>query len=338
MYSSLSPLKDLTVNDVRKFDLEKRLMYLPLSPIFFVYYTTVQGDILGTLRITDYELLFEPLNPVFKGLFSYSTGNLNDNCRTSFVVNLEDIACKPMSIPCPSMDDEDPEEIGIVMQVQINLRHTGNYYYMSNEAKTVVDRGNQYGIASFHLKGKISALDGKAWNNDERRKQAELIVSRIQTKINERHESNSPRGKHPSMTCVPYFDIDFSSVLHPHDESPPSKAPLRITLHEVNSNLDLFKEVFGIKFIKESILELKNQSFTPLNYIFPSIIRKSSDGGSPLMEDEDEDNDLFKRSTAKDGRRPSARRYHIPDEMKVAYGELMPDSEIITVGAAKMVL
>lgn len=315
------------------------MMYLPHAPIFFVYYATVQGDILGTLRVTDYELLFEPLNPAFKGLFAYSTGNLNTNCRASFVVNLEDIACKPMSIPCPSMDPDDAEEIGIIMQVQINVRHSGNYYYMGSAAKQVVDRDNPYGIASFHLKGKSGALDGDPWSNDERRKQAELIVARIQMKTADRQGSHSPRGNHPSMTCVPFFDIDFGTIMHPHGDSPPSKVHQRITLAEVDQKLELFKEVFGLSCITDSILELKNQSFTPLNYIFPkSRSRLNSESSLPKANSEDDhDNDLLKKSTTSDSRKLSVKRYHIPDEMKLAYGELLPGSEILTIGAAKMV-
>lgn len=338
-YCTLAPLKELTVNDVRKFDLERRLMYLPHSPLFFVYYATVQGDILGMLRITDYELLFEPLNPAFKGIFSYSNGNLNENCRASFVVNLIDIACKPMSIPCPSLDNDDAEEIGIVMHVQINLKHTGNYYYMGSEAKSIVEQNEQYGIASFHLKGKISAIDGTPWSNEQRRKQAELIVSRIQTKVSDRTGSSSPRESHPSMTSVPFFDIDFSAVLHPHGSTINTKATLKVSLTEVDANLPLFADLFRLNCLRSSITELKNQSFTPLDYIFPQSRSRASSGTSLGLMDEDESEaDLLKKSTAQDNKKLSSKRYHIPDEMRETYSEMLPQSEILTVGASKMVV
>lgn len=340
-YASLSPLRELTVKDIRQFDLEKRLMYLPLSPIFFVYYATVQGDILGILRITDYEVLFEPLNPGFKGLFSYAKGDLNDNCRASFVVNLKDLACKPLSIPCPSMDPEDEEEIGIVMQVQIFLRHTGNYYHMSKPNKEVIDRKNPVGTASFHLKTKIAALDGQPWSNDERKKQAELIVNCIHRKAFARADAHPVAlEKNSSMTSVPFFDIDFSAVLNPEAHRSPTHSGPRVTLDQVNKNLDLFKDLFGLHTIKESIFELKNQSFVPLDCLFPSktlqIGEKTSTRNLEMNQDED---DLLKKSTAiEDGRRRiTSKIMHLPDELKMSCSKLLAGSEILTLGAAKMV-
>lgn len=311
-------------------------MYLPHSPLFFVYYATVQGDILGVLRITDYELLFEPLNPAFKGLFSYSKGDLNNNCRASFVVSLQDIACKPLEIPCPSMDEDDPEEVGIVMQVQIFLKHTGNLYHMGKEGKEVVSRKNPVGIASFHLKTKVRALDDTPWTNDERKKQAEAIVNRIASRLSPKLETQGGE-KQTSMTCVPFFDVDFSAVLHPEAPRSPNYSGPKVTLEEVNKNLSLFKDLFGLNTIKSSITELKNQSFVPLDYLFPVAVL--GDKAMPRLGSEEIEGDLLKKSNAQEeGKlRITSKVMHLPDELIPACKAFLPGSDILTLGAAKLV-
>lgn len=49
------------------------MMRDPKNPIFFVYYSTIGGDILGKLMFTDREMIFEPLNSGLKGFYNYGS-------------------------------------------------------------------------------------------------------------------------------------------------------------------------------------------------------------------------------------------------------------------------
>lgn len=42
---------------------------------FYIHYSTIKGDALGKLILTDYEIIFEPLNTRLKG-FINQTGRL----------------------------------------------------------------------------------------------------------------------------------------------------------------------------------------------------------------------------------------------------------------------
>lgn len=66
-------VNDLTVLDLRNFKIENLMMSDPRNPIFFVYYSTVGGDILGKLMFTDREMIFEPLNSGLKGFYNYGS-------------------------------------------------------------------------------------------------------------------------------------------------------------------------------------------------------------------------------------------------------------------------
>jgi hypothetical protein len=63
------------VQDVREFNIDD-IMAQADTPIFYCYYKTTAGDVLGKLLFTDQEMIFEPLNDYFKGFFNYSSGSL----------------------------------------------------------------------------------------------------------------------------------------------------------------------------------------------------------------------------------------------------------------------
>ena len=63
---------DLTVLDLRNFQIERLMRTDKNMPTFFVYYCTTGGDILGKLMFTEYEMIFEPLNPNLKGFYNYT--------------------------------------------------------------------------------------------------------------------------------------------------------------------------------------------------------------------------------------------------------------------------
>lgn len=147
--------------------------------MFYVYYVTIHGDVLGTLRLTDLEMIFEPLNSNFKGIYLYKSGNLNENHKTSFCISFEDIPSPPLIIPCPSLDPHDIEEMGHILHLQLYLKHTGNKYYASKQALEVIKSDSAKGLASLDIKLKITGIDGNPWDNAERRVYAEILYNKI---------------------------------------------------------------------------------------------------------------------------------------------------------------
>lgn len=74
--------QDLTVLDLKVFNVEKLMQTDPKMPTFFVYYCTTSGDILGKLMFTNREVIFEPLNENLKGFYNYKC-----ECVTSIIVD-----------------------------------------------------------------------------------------------------------------------------------------------------------------------------------------------------------------------------------------------------------
>lgn len=114
--------RDLTFEDVIEHDLESRIMRDPKSPTFYLYYGTVHSDILGKVLLTDMEIIFDPLNERFKGIFGYEYGDILQNHKMGFIVSYKDIVGIPVRLMLESPDDDAMPEI----VAQIGLRHTGN--------------------------------------------------------------------------------------------------------------------------------------------------------------------------------------------------------------------
>ena len=69
MISIEENLRHLTVGDLLSIDFEKIIeTHKPYS--FYIHYSTVKGDALGKLILTDRELIFDPLNRHLKGFIN----------------------------------------------------------------------------------------------------------------------------------------------------------------------------------------------------------------------------------------------------------------------------
>jgi hypothetical protein len=62
-------LRELTVGDLMEADFDGLLQKVE-PPVFLVQYCTVRGIALGKLTLTDYEIMFEPLNSKLKGFIN----------------------------------------------------------------------------------------------------------------------------------------------------------------------------------------------------------------------------------------------------------------------------
>ena len=69
-------------------------------------------------------------------------------------------------------------------------------------------------------------------------------------------------GEQLGNTCVPFFDIEYSSILA--EATGQTGKGYRATFAKINQHLPLFKDIFGLQCVDKSISELRNQSFVPL--------------------------------------------------------------------------
>jgi LysM repeat protein len=72
---SVPGVRELTVGDLMERDFDALLLKID-PPVFIVQYYTVKGVALGKLTLTDFEIIFEPLNPKLKGF-------INQECNVS---------------------------------------------------------------------------------------------------------------------------------------------------------------------------------------------------------------------------------------------------------------
>ena len=92
---------------------------------FYVFYLTIKGSALGKLIITDYELIFEPLNDKFKGFVNQSEGNLLKNKKCQIVINYKDICDDILVMNLPDKMHSTNQEISMNYFFQLNVHNTG---------------------------------------------------------------------------------------------------------------------------------------------------------------------------------------------------------------------
>lgn len=133
-------------------------------------------------------------------------------------------------------------------------------YHCTEETRKLVDHIAEGGnpIAAFNLKINSTTLVGEERTTVENIKLAdhfvEVLTSRLQ-RYRETAEKEKETPGHSSMTCVPFFDIDFDTVLKFK-----TKKDEEVNIEAIDKNLDTFKDMFGLKGIENSIVELRNQS------------------------------------------------------------------------------
>lgn len=184
IYFKYDPCIDMTVTDLRKYNLEERLMSDPATPTFYVYYATVHGDILGNLILTDYEMIFDPLNEKFKGILSYEFSNILDNYKMGFILSYLDICGEPSKISVPE-DDTNPMNTEMTYDVQIGLKHTGFLYHTDQHTKDLIQKQSSAGhpLATFNLKINTHSLTGDVLSSEKRSAYADKLIQMLKLKI-----------------------------------------------------------------------------------------------------------------------------------------------------------
>lgn len=92
---------------------------------FYVFYLTIKGSVLGKLMITDYEVIFEPLNEKFKGFVNQGEGSLLGNKKCQMVINYEDICDNILVMKLPDKVYENMDEVSMNYFFQLNVHNTG---------------------------------------------------------------------------------------------------------------------------------------------------------------------------------------------------------------------
>lgn len=258
-------VEEISVADARAMCLEDKMRRDPVDPVFYIYLSTGYGEVLGKLMLTDMEIMFDPLSDQFKGHFNYEHGDLLKNTRMGTIINYKDISGEIQKLAFEEVDEEMGDATVTRFGVQINLSHTGNFYYAKGEAKSTFEQLLQKEIPAASLCLRINAysLLGEPLSQDKQEEIADYLISALEARIFKvKHENaqTASKNKTQSMTTVPYFDINYHnliSILNPGLENTP-------TLEQVNKHLPILKEMFGLHSLGDSIAHLSNQSIYPL--------------------------------------------------------------------------
>lgn len=119
---------DLAVRDLESFKVEDIMQNDKEMPIFYCYYCTSGGDILGQLMFTKNEIIFDPLNSNLKGYYDYEQGMIRENMHMGFIINYGDIRGKPVIVKTPNLNlppVSNSDEVDIHFNIQIDLFQTG---------------------------------------------------------------------------------------------------------------------------------------------------------------------------------------------------------------------
>lgn len=259
--------------DLRNLNIERLLQNDPFLPTFFAYYCTTEGDILGKLMLTKYEVLFEPLNEKLKGYYHYADGNIRDNSKMGFIIGYAEMMGEPQivtSIDPKQTPDDEGDSQPLVYHIQIEFAHTGFYDLASEKVKGRLEKfkEDKKPIASIGLKINRTNLLNEVLLNDEKRGIAEKLVSFLKEG---RKNALEMESKDRSATKLPCFDINFRNILD-------IKQDVLVSSQTVETRLKEVVELFGFEEHILKLSHLNNSSLNALDIIFPD-----------LQKDEEED-------------------------------------------------
>lgn len=131
-------VREPTSSDFKDIDFEDIMaMHEPFT--FYVFYLTIKGSVLGKLMITDFEVIFEPLNEKFKGFVNQGEGSLLGNKKCQMAINYEDISEEILVMNLPDKIYENKEEVSMNYFFQLNVHNTG----WADQLLLLHRRGNQ---------------------------------------------------------------------------------------------------------------------------------------------------------------------------------------------------
>lgn len=142
-------------------------------------------------------------------------------------------------------------------------------YYCTPETKTFINSLNQkeIGAASFCLKINLVTLTGQKKSQAHIEEEVHVLLEHLDQRLKEYRVAHSGMGSPKkkkggaSSTSVPFFDIEYQAIV---EALRGKKLDHELELAEVDAQLPLLKDMFGLKCLNKSVAELRNESVVPL--------------------------------------------------------------------------
>lgn len=129
-------------------------------------------------------------------------------------------------------------------------------------------------LATVYLKVPDESLLRERRGNDQKT----AIVNRMVAEIKARkaaYDKTEPATRPPSTTCVPFFDVDYRTVLMiilRNFDKDLSEVPPNKEFFILNKHIYVLERLFGFKFTENKTLSaVNNQSFVGMDMIYPSV-------------------------------------------------------------------
>ena len=146
-------------------------------------------------------------------------------------------------------------------------------YYTDKTTKEILDnlKTKEKTIARVNFKINNYNLLGERVSKEYKALKAKRLVTKIEAKVKAFAEKDVNQ-KYLSSTTIPFFDIDFRTVLEIINRNNQEKIPRNKELQVFHKNLRLFERLFGFRFDnRQSLLAINNQSLVTLDNIYPEI-------------------------------------------------------------------
>lgn len=146
-------------------------------------------------------------------------------------------------------------------------------YYTDKTSKQIFDdlKAKNKSIARVNFKINNYNLLGERVSKEYKALKAKRLYNKIEEKL------KAFAARDVSQTClsstnIPFFDIEFKTVLEIINKNSPDKVPRNKELQVFHKNLKLFERLFGFKFgNRQSLLAINNQSLVTVDNIYPEI-------------------------------------------------------------------
>lgn len=145
-------------------------------------------------------------------------------------------------------------------------------------------------LATVYFKVPDENLLRERLGNDVKTAVAHKIVSEIRARKTA-YDQTDPTKRPPSTTSVPFFDVDYRTVLKiilKNFDKDLAEVPPNKEFFILNKHIYILERLFGFKFSENKTLSaINNQSFVGMDMIYPSVRGADLDHGDhsgPLKE------------------------------------------------------
>lgn len=146
-------------------------------------------------------------------------------------------------------------------------------YYTDKTTRDVFDelREKDKTVARINFKINNYNLLGEKVSKEYKAMKAKRLINKLDAKL-QAFKAKDNSQKYLSSTTIPFFDIDFRSVMEIINKNNQEKIPRNKELQIFHKNIRLFERLFGFRFgNRQSLLAINNQSLVTLDNIYPEI-------------------------------------------------------------------